>query len=96
MMSSLKELLAKRAALDAEIQETRKRESAKAIESIHAIMAEYGLTKDDVFGEKPKRNTQPSKVAAKYKNPETGETWSGRGIPPKWIKDQDREKFLIS
>lgn len=96
-MSSLKELLEKRAALDAEIEETRKRELAKAIQSVQAIIAEYGLTKEDLFGGKQKKkNNPPGKVAAKYKNPETGETWTGRGIAPKWIKDQDRNKFLIS
>lgn len=28
----------------------------------------------------------PSKVAAKYRNAETGDTWSGRGLQPKWLK----------
>ncbi|WP_408475216.1 H-NS family nucleoid-associated regulatory protein [Paraburkholderia strydomiana] len=27
-------------------------------------------------------------AAPKYRNPETGETWSGRGRAPRWIKDQ--------
>lgn len=27
-----------------------------------------------------------SKVAAKYRNQATGETWSGRGLQPKWLK----------
>jgi DNA-binding protein H-NS len=25
------------------------------------------------------------KVAAKYRNPATGDTWSGRGLKPKWL-----------
>ena len=25
------------------------------------------------------------KVAAKYRDPETGESWSGRGLKPKWL-----------
>ena len=24
-------------------------------------------------------------VAAKYRNPETGETWAGRGLKPRWL-----------
>lgn len=35
------------------------------------------------------------KVAPKYKNPATGETWTGRGKAPKWIAGKDRTKFLI-
>ncbi len=33
---------------------------------------------------------------AKYRNPETGATWTGRGKPPNWIKDvKNRDAFLI-
>ena len=39
-------------------------------------------------------------VAAKYRNPATGESWSGRGRAPKWLaeelaKGRSREAFLI-
>ena len=41
-----------------------------------------------------------TKVAAKYRHPETGQTWSGRGILPKWMteeiaKGRKREDFAI-
>ncbi len=40
------------------------------------------------------------KVAAKYKHPKTGQTWSGRGSTPVWIREAEsagtkRESFLI-
>jgi DNA-binding protein H-NS len=48
---------------------------------------------------KPKANVKAaakSKLPAKYRNPKTGETWSGWARPPLWIKDvKDRTKFLI-
>ncbi|WP_425126899.1 H-NS histone family protein [Burkholderia cepacia] len=34
-------------------------------------------------------------VFAKYRNPETGETWSGRGRAPVWIAVQNRKQFRI-
>jgi len=39
-------------------------------------------------------------VPPKYRNPETGATWSGRGKPPRWISDAEsegksRDSFLI-
>lgn len=42
----------------------------------------------------------PSKVAARFQNPPTGETWSGRGRAPAWIRvaeenGKSRDKFLI-
>jgi len=39
-------------------------------------------------------------VAVKYRNPETGDTWTGRGQPVKWLKaleaaGRKREEFLV-
>ena len=56
------------------------------------------LTADEIFP--PARggrisSTQGVKVAPKYRNQATGETWTGRGKPPKWIQGQDRDQFLI-
>lgn len=47
---------------------------------------------------KPAKPRKP--VAAKYRNAATGETWSGRGKPPKWLaaemaKGRKREEFLV-
>ncbi|WP_175848678.1 H-NS family nucleoid-associated regulatory protein [Burkholderia multivorans] len=36
-------------------------------------------------------------LSPKYENPETGETWTGRGRPPARIsRAKDRSRFLIS
>jgi DNA-binding protein H-NS len=36
------------------------------------------------------------KLAPKYRDPETGATWSGHARPPAWIKNvKDRSRFLI-
>ncbi|HOX67897.1 MAG: H-NS histone family protein [Rhizobacter sp.] len=88
-MSTLKELLDRKAALDKEIESTRKQEHANAIEKVRALMQEYGLTISDISNKAPVRaasSTKGGKVAAKYRNKATGETWSGRGLQPKWLK----------
>ena len=42
------------------------------------------------------RMARKGKLPAKYRNPETGETWSGWARPPAWIANvKDRSKFLI-
>lgn len=97
-MSSYKELLKQREELEKQIQDARKRELAEAISKARTLIDEYGLTAADVFPPARGRNAGPkagSKVAPKYRNPETGETWTGRGKAPKWIQDQDRSKFQI-
>jgi len=85
-MASLKDLLAQRAALDQQIAATKDRERADAIAKVRNLMAEYGLTALDL-GARPNKSAKPiQKVAAKYRNNATGETWSGRGLQPKWLK----------
>ena len=47
---------------------------------------------------KPAKARKP--VAIKYRNPETGDTWTGRGQPSTWIKVMEaagrkREEFLV-
>ncbi len=84
-MASLKDLLAQRAALDEQIAHTKDKERGEAIGKIKTLMAEYGLTVADLSGRMPKA-AKTSKVAAKYRNQATGETWSGRGLQPKWLK----------
>ncbi len=86
---SLNDLLAQKAALDKQIAETQRAERAEAVAQVRALMGQYGLTLADI-GSKgpaaPKRAAGGSgKVAAKYRNPATGDTWSGRGLKPKWL-----------
>lgn len=96
-MSSYKELLKQRDEIEKQIQEARQRELAEAVAKVRALIDEYGLSAADVFsrGKSSRSGSAGTKVAAKYKNPVTGETWTGRGKAPKWIQDQDRSKFEI-
>jgi DNA-binding protein H-NS len=84
-MATLKELLAQRAALDEQINQTKDRERSDAIAKVKTLMSEYGLSVADLSTRTPKV-AKVSKVAAKYRNQATGETWSGRGLQPKWLK----------
>lgn len=85
-MTTLKDLLAQRAALEAQIAETQARERANAVAKVKSLMEDYGLTINDLAVRAGVRNATKSSVAAKYKNNATGETWSGRGLQPRWLK----------
>ncbi|WP_313071200.1 H-NS histone family protein [Melaminivora sp.] len=96
--TSYKDLLKQREALDRQISEARQRELSTALTQVRDLIAEYGLSQQDVFptGRAARAGTVTgSKVAPKYRNPSTGQTWTGRGKPPKWIQNQDREQFAI-
>lgn len=87
-MATLKELLAQRAQLEEQIAQTQSQERAGAVAQVKALMAEYGLTVADLDAGRNKAagKAKSSTVAPKYKNTATGETWSGRGLQPKWLK----------
>ena len=89
-MATYQELLAQKAELDKQIDLARKQELSDAIGQIKSLMAQYGLTVSDLSS-KVSSSTKPSaakgsKVAPKYRNASTGETWTGRGRQPKWVE----------
>jgi DNA-binding protein H-NS len=97
MSQTYKELLEQREALEKAIAQARQNEIAAAVAKVRELVAEFGLTVQDVF---PSRGTKSagkpaSKVAPKYRDPATGQTWTGRGKAPKWIDGKDRSQFLI-
>lgn len=90
-MSSLQDLLAQRAEIEKKIADVQREERATAINKVRSMMAEFGLTAADIAGKAPAvrapgTGKSTGKVAAKYRNAATGETWSGRGLQPKWLK----------
>lgn len=100
-MATLQELLAQKAqlldqvaALDKKIAEVQSEQRSTVIAEIRAMMSKAGLSMADITGmastatPRAKRIETPdkvSKVAAKYRDPETGNAWSGRGLKPRWL-----------
>ena len=83
-----------------------KRESGKKelIEEFRARAEALGLSLGELAADSSKAGRPSGKSppahspAAKYRNPETGETWSGRGRAPKWLtlaeqRGRGREEF---
>lgn len=87
-MATLQELLTQKEALEREIEQTKKRDRAEAIAKVRALMSEYGLSLSDLSS-KAAPAVRPgvrAKVPAKYRDAATGDSWSGRGLQPKWLK----------
>lgn len=101
MTTSYKELLQQREALEQAIANARAQELSEAVRRTRELVAEFGLTVQDVFpsgrgnSKSGGKSTTGAKVAPKYRDPATGQTWTGRGKAPKWIDGQDRVKYLI-
>lgn len=98
-MATLKELKAQMAALEAQAAAARAAEFEEVLADIRAKVVDYGFTERDIFGRRRGARAMSSTgvVPARYRDPKTGATWSGRGRAPGWIKDaKNRERFLIS
>lgn len=37
-----------------------------------------------------RKTTKASKVSAKYRDPDSGKTWSGRGMAPVWLREHEK------
>lgn len=95
-MTTYKNLLIQRDALDKKIEEAKKTETIAAIARARELVAQYELTVEDVFAKTAsKKGKKTGAVAPKYRDPQTGKTWSGRGKPPLWIVGKDRSQFVI-
>lgn len=95
-MSTYKQIQDQIKQLQQQAEELRKKELGKAISQIKSIMSEYGITISDLgMNVKKKGIRTRAPLAPKYRNPSTGETWSGRGKAPKWIDQKNKEKYLI-
>ena len=92
-MTAYKELLAQKAALDAQIAQAQAEAKAQAVAQARALIQEHGLTAADVF---PPAKSKGSVGAPKCRDPATGVTWTGRGKQPRWIEGKDRNPFQIT
>ena len=82
-MATYHELVAQKAAIDAQIEEARKTEVSAAVAEVKRLVGEYGLTAADC-GVGAKAKKVGGKVPVKYRGP-NGESWTGRGKTPAWI-----------
>lgn len=86
-MPSIGELLAQKAAIEQQIAAAQRAERTDAIAKVRALMAEHGLTLADLSTKPAAPKKAGAKVAPKYRDSATGNTWSGRGLQPKWLKE---------
>jgi DNA-binding protein H-NS len=93
------ELQAKIADLQAQAAKVKEEEKEQAIGMARTMISAYGITAKDLGLDKMvKAKSGPkvgNKVSPKYRDPQSGATWSGRGKTPKWINGADRSQYAI-
>ncbi|BBU32702.1 hypothetical protein BTHE68_64360 (plasmid) [Burkholderia sp. THE68] len=88
----LAQLRAQQEALDKQLADAKERETRQVMIEIVQKMREYGISINELMGRKS--GAEPDEPSAKYRDPASGSTWSGRGRAPAWIVGKDRDAFL--
>ena len=86
-MSTSKELKEQAEELMRKAEELRRQELANVVGEIKRVMAEHGLTAEDIGlgqSQKPQAARKAATSKAKYRDPNTGATWTGKGRLPAW------------
>lgn len=104
-MSSLIDIQKQIAELQAQEAEIKAREFNEKVAMIKETMASYGITLEDIQGKAAKAGRATSAKSsnpapAKYKGP-NDESWSGRGLAPKWLTaliadGHSKDEYLIN
>jgi DNA-binding protein H-NS len=100
-MATVADLRAQADALLRQAEEQEAAERAKLFDGILKKLSDAGVGVEELaeFARPKKAAKQGSNFEPRYKNPE-GETWSGRGHQPQWLKDaiaagKTKEDFAI-
>ena len=99
MTTTLEQLLAERESLDQKIKELQAEARKAAISQVLSLIDRHALKAQDLFtssSASKSRKNSATKVPAKYRDSETGNEWSGRGIPPVWLRGKDKKDYLIT
>lgn len=108
-MKTYQAVRAEIAKLEKQAEDLRRQELKSVIAQVRQVIADYDLTAADLglgggrtraaaTGRKraAPAGRRASAGVAKYRDPKTGQTWTGHGRPPAWIAAaKDRNVFLI-
>lgn len=105
-MPTYQELRSQIEKLQTQAEEQRQKEIKDSIAEIKKKIGDLGLTAADLglvrtrVAKKAVGGGRKKSVKAKYRDPASGATWTGRGRPPRWIVDAEakgkkRESFAV-
>lgn len=88
--------------LNEQIEAIHAQERSGVLSEVKEKIVAFNLTAAELgFGAQSYKRKQATggqrgPAAVKYRDPESGATWSGRGRTPRWLADKDRESFAVA
>lgn len=95
-MATYQELQDQIAKLRQDAEEVRLKEIEGAIAQIKALMNDYGITIRDIESSARRKGSKTGSLSNVQFKDDAGNTWSGRGRMPAWLKGKDKEKFRVN
>ncbi|MCA8088919.1 H-NS family nucleoid-associated regulatory protein [Burkholderia cenocepacia] len=77
------------------IEETKQQEKRAKLNQIAEDVNEYDITEIELLRAAGFLHTKRKKTPAKYYDPDTGRSWSGKGPLPKWLIDKNLGDYAI-
>ncbi|HNQ03717.1 MAG TPA: H-NS histone family protein [Thiobacillaceae bacterium] len=92
-MASYQDILNQIETLKKQAEAARRQEMSAAIADIKRLMAQYDITPADLgFGGRAGGGkARAAAPIAKYRDPVSGRTWSGRGRRPAWVLEHEAQ-----
>lgn len=96
-MPTYQELQAQIEQLKAQAEKARQDEIANARKQILQLIQANNIDINDLLNDKKQvgKSKKTKSAEAKYRDPDSGSTWTGRGRAPKWLNGRSKEEFLI-
>ncbi len=113
-LASIRQQIARLETRARRLEATANDRKRKAVQEVLALMKKSGLSIDDLrepakgraAAAKPARarrgeGAPRAKAPVKYRDPQTGDAWTGRGRTPRWLaaleaQGRSRDEFLVS
>ena len=71
--------------IDRELESRQERKRKEVAKKVHELAASVGMTPEELLSTS-RKSRKGNGAAPKYRDPETGKTWAGRGRKPRWME----------
>ncbi len=77
------------------VAEAKQQEKQAKLKQIAEDVKEYGITEIELLRAAGFIQAKRQKTPAKYYDPDTGRSWSGKGSRPKWLVGKNLDDYAI-
>ncbi|MEK6354993.1 MAG: H-NS histone family protein [Burkholderia cenocepacia] len=92
---SIRELQKQLGQLNLLVEETKQQEKQAKLKQIAEDVKEYGITEIELLRAAGFIKAKRQKAPAKYYDPNSGNSWTGRGPQPKWLEGKNLDDYVI-